>query len=194
MKLEPARTLRLSRWPLILLVLTFVISSQVGADGPMLAVRLHEGENAIYSLSEIDEAHFDEEGALVIMAQSGSDWYAIESIARIEFLFDFSGATDPRDASVLIDAVHLLQNRPNPILTGTRIAFDLPIAGTTVLSLYDSEGRLLRTLVSEEREAGRHVVTWDGQDEAGRPLPGGAYFYRLRAPGIEESRRMILLP
>ena len=62
------------------------------------------------------------------------------------------------------------------------------------LSVYSPDGRLVRTLLAEQREAGRHAITWDGADEAGRRVPGGAYFYRLRAPGIEESRRMILLP
>jgi hypothetical protein len=37
-------------------------------------------------------------------------------------------------------------------------------------------------------------VRWDGRDDAGKKVVGGIYFYQMRAPGIEESRRMILLP
>ena len=52
----------------------------------------------------------------------------------------------------------------------------------------------VRKLVAKERDAGRHSITWGGTTEAGQKVPGGAYFYRLLAPGCDESRRMILLP
>ncbi len=45
-----------------------------------------------------------------------------------------------------------------------------------------------------ERVDGSHTVHWDGLDETGPRAAGGACFYSLRAPEIEESRRMILLP
>ncbi|MBU1700998.1 MAG: hypothetical protein KJ831_12710, partial [Candidatus Eisenbacteria bacterium] len=38
------------------------------------------------------------------------------------------------------------------------------------------------------------LVDWNGLNDAGRKVPGGVYFYNLTAPGIKESRRMILLP
>ena len=55
-------------------------------------------------------------------------------------------------------------------------------------------GRLIRTLVNEDREAGPHTVTWNGLDDSGKRVSGGVYFYSLQAPGVNEGRRMILLP
>jgi flagellar hook assembly protein FlgD len=49
-------------------------------------------------------------------------------------------------------------------------------------------------VVKDTREAGRHTASWDGRDDAGEKVGSGTYFYQLIAPGVEESRRMILLP
>jgi flagellar hook assembly protein FlgD len=76
----------------------------------------------------------------------------------------------------------------------TRIAFDLPKAGPVELVIYSVNGRLIRRLVKESRVAGRHTASWDGRDDAGEKVGSGIYFYQLTAPGVEESRRMILLP
>ncbi len=160
----------------------------------MLALRLTGGESAIYPLSDITRIGFEGGETLVVVTQGAPDTYATEGIARIEFLFGFSSVEDPREAPSLIRAIHLFQNRPNPMSTGAQIGFELPQAGMVELSIYSPDGRLVRTLVAEDRAAGRHSIAWDGTNEAGEKAPSGAYFYRLRAPGIAESRRMILLP
>ena len=41
---------------------------------------------------------------------------------------------------------------------------------------------------------GTRFFRWDGRDGRGLSVPSGVYFYNLKAPGIDESRRMILLP
>ncbi|MBM3318801.1 MAG: T9SS type A sorting domain-containing protein [Candidatus Eisenbacteria bacterium] len=178
----------------ILLLASALLIPQARAEEQMLALRLAGGESAVYALSEITRIGFEGEETLVVVTAGGSDAYATESIKRIEFLFEFSSVEDPREAAGLIQAIRLFQSRPNPVTTGTQISFELPQAGKVELSVYSAEGRLVRALLAEEREAGRHAIAWDGADEAGRKVPGGAYFYRLRAPGCDESRRMILLP
>ena len=164
------------------------------ADEPMLAIRLTGGESAIYAAGEIERIGFEGEETLVVVTGSGSDSYAIETVTRIEFLWEFSGVKNPKAAAALIDAIHLFQNQPNPFSPETQISFELPQAGEVELQIYSPDGRVVRTLVMGTRPAGRHTVRWDGLDDAGRAAPGGVYFYSLRAPGIEESRRMILLP
>jgi hypothetical protein len=160
----------------------------------MLAIRLTGGESAIYAVSEIERIGFEGEETLVVVTGSGPDSYATETITRIEFLWEFSSIKDPKDAAALITAIHLFQNQHNPFSPETQISFELPQGGVVELGIYSPDGRLVRTLVAGERAAGHHTVSWDGMDDAGRATPGGVYFYSLRAPGIEESRRMILLP
>ena len=64
---------------------------------------------------------------------------------------------------------------PNPSRGLAQIRFALPQAGQVSLGVYDIAGRLVRTLASEHRAAGLHVIEWN--DAAQRP---GVYFVRLR--------------
>jgi len=178
----------------LLLLLIVLLSPGALADEPRLAVRLVGGEAAIYALDEIERIGFEGQDTLVVVAGSISQQYATEMIARIEFLWDLSGVGDLEEAAGLVKAMHLFQNQPNPFSPQTRIGFELPQDGQVQLSVYAPDGRLVRSLVSGKREAGHHSVSWDGRDDAGRRAAGGVYFYSLQAPGIEESRRMILLP
>jgi flagellar hook assembly protein FlgD len=71
--------------------------------------------------------------------------------------------------------------------------FALPHAQRVRLRIYDVEGRLVRTLVDERREAGRHVVAWSGDDDGGRRVASGLYFYRLSTDDATLTRKMLLL-
>jgi flagellar hook assembly protein FlgD len=59
--------------------------------------------------------------------------------------------------------------------------------------VYSPGGQLVRTLVDAYVSAGDWEVPWDGTDDAGTPLASGVYLYRLRAGGLTQSRKMILL-
>jgi hypothetical protein len=77
-----------------------------------------------------------------------------------------------------------LTSYPNPFNPSTSIAFELPAAASVELAIYDLSGRRLRGLLADEHyPAGRHALSWDGRDDAGRALSSGIYFCRLRATG-----------
>ena len=86
-------------------------------------------------------------------------------------------------------------NAPNPFNPITAISFEVGGTGRVVarLAVYDASGRLVRVLVDDALEAGRHVATWTGLDEDGRPVPSGTYLYVLTTDTVRESRRMTLL-
>jgi choice-of-anchor B domain-containing protein len=111
------------------------------------------------------------------------------------------GAID-RDGEVLspiqsltipVRTVQLEQNHPNPFNPHTRIAFETAQAGDVTLAVYSPRGERVRTLASGHKGPGRHVVVWNGRNDAGSRVSSGAYFYRLRANGETLTRRMILL-
>jgi hypothetical protein len=87
----------------------------------------------------------------------------------------------------------LAQNHPNPFNPVTKVSFSLDRSGPTTLRVFDTRGRLVRTLVSESMAAGAHEVTWRGDDENGRPVASGVYFYRLESGDQQASRRMLLV-
>lgn len=80
------------------------------------------------------------------------------------------------------------QNHPNPFNPMTTIKFSLPRDSNVVLRVFNVRGQAVQTLISGSMSAGAHEVTWDA-----RQHPSGVYFYRIEAPGFQETRKMIML-
>jgi len=90
-------------------------------------------------------------------------------------------------------AYRLRQNYPNPFNPETTITCDVASAGTVRLAVYASTGQLVRTLVDEERSVGTYSATWDGTDEAGRPVGSGVYLCRMEAGPFSAVRKLLLI-
>lgn len=100
----------------------------------------------------------------------------------------------------LPDKFRLMQNYPNPFNPVTKIKFDVPALSTISTSgtylvqliIYDINGREIRTLVSENLNAGSYETTFDGSE-----LNSGVYFYRMIVNGqtlnFSETRKMMLI-
>ena len=82
---------------------------------------------------------------------------------------------------------------PNPFNPSTCISFALPEAGPCRVMLLDVAGKKVRTLVQERLEAGRHSVTWDGRNDAGRPMASGVYVVSLEASGRSDRLKITLV-
>ena len=61
------------------------------------------------------------------------------------------------------------------------------------LSVYAVNGQLVRTLVAEERPAGRYSVVWDGTDDARRDVASGVYLCRMKAGEFVSTRKLLLI-
>jgi flagellar hook assembly protein FlgD len=57
--------------------------------------------------------------------------------------------------------------------------------------LYDVKGRLVAALHDGPAAAGTFAVHWNGAGRNGEPAASGVYFVRVRAPGFEESARVV---
>ena len=86
----------------------------------------------------------------------------------------------------------LLQNYPNPFNPETWIPYELSVASEVKIRIYDSLGRLVRTL-DPGLQAGEKTVRWDGKDNYGEGLSSGVYFYTIIAGKFSATRKMILL-
>lgn len=87
----------------------------------------------------------------------------------------------------------LYQNYPNPFNPETSIEYSLVSPANIRLEVFDILGRNVATLATGVRQAGRHVVHWNGKSNAGISVPSGIYFYRLTAPEFVQTRRMLLM-
>jgi len=84
----------------------------------------------------------------------------------------------------------LYQNYPNPFNPSTTIAFNLPVASQTRLTIYNILGEQVAELVNGFQKAGAYTVNFDA---ANFRMSTGVYFYRLEAGSFVESRKMILI-
>jgi len=84
--------------------------------------------------------------------------------------------------------LRLYQNYPNPFNPATVISYRLSANGYVELSVYNSLGQRVETLVSETQPAGRYKVEWQARDMA-----SGIYICKLKSGLSEKSRKMILV-
>ena len=82
---------------------------------------------------------------------------------------------------------------PNPCNPRTMVRFRLPAAGDAELTVLAADGARVRRLASGRFAAGDHAVSWDGRDDAGRPVASGAYLLRLVAGGTRQVRKLALV-
>jgi hypothetical protein len=87
----------------------------------------------------------------------------------------------------------LHQNTPNPFNPSTTIRFSVTQASPIRLSVYNTAGQFVRTLVDGTVEAGTHKAVWDGRDSAGRNVSSGVYLYRLSSTEETLVRKMLLV-
>ena len=65
--------------------------------------------------------------------------------------------------------------------------------GRAQLRIFNVSGQLVRTLVDAPLGAGDYSVTWDGRNDLGAQVATGIYYYRIDAPGFNQTRKMALL-
>jgi len=87
----------------------------------------------------------------------------------------------------------LSQSYPNPFNPSTTIEYQLPNSAQVTLSVYNSLGQLVNTLVNEEKDAGYYQAVWNGNDNHGNQVASGIYFYRLQTGNFINTKKMILL-
>ena len=92
----------------------------------------------------------------------------------------------------------LLQNYPNPFNPETWIPYQLAEDSEVSISIYDSAGRLVRSLSLGYQPAGFYnsrgqAAYWDGRNAVGESAASGVYFYQLETPSFRQTRRLLIL-
>ena len=92
----------------------------------------------------------------------------------------------------------LLANYPNPFNPETWIPYQLSKAADVSVTIYASDGSVVRTLALGHQDAGMYknrsqAAYWDGKNELGESVASGLYFYTLTADDFTATRRMLIL-
>jgi len=95
---------------------------------------------------------------------------------------------------ISIPAVTALKgNYPNPFNPSTTIAFDLAEEGLVSIDVFNIKGQKVKTVTNELMKAGRYSVVWNGDDNIGRAVGSGVYFYRMTSGQYTKTQKMLLM-
>jgi hypothetical protein len=90
----------------------------------------------------------------------------------------------------------LLNNYPNPFNPYTIISFSIPYDLTNSfveLKIYDINGSLVKTLVSENLPAGNYLTKWEGDNAGGNKVSSGVYIYSICVGDRAVNNKMNLI-
>jgi hypothetical protein len=121
---------------------------------------------------------------------SASDIYAQRVLAN----GTLGGTTDvPDDDQSFPTAFILQQNYPNPFNPSTSMEYALPQDSHVTITIHNSLGQLVRTLVDDHEPAGFYRAEWDGNTDSGLKVASGTYVYRMQAGGYVQTQKMLLM-
>ena len=92
----------------------------------------------------------------------------------------------------------LLANYPNPFNPETWIPYELATDTDVRLTIYNTQGVVIRTLQFGHQSAGYYTgrdraAYWDGRNALGEQVASGLYFYQLETDEMSLMRKMVIL-
>ncbi len=97
-------------------------------------------------------------------------------------------------SSVIADEFRLEQNYPNPFNPETNISYFVPALSKMRLTIYNSLGSEITTLVNTVQLPGQYDIRWNGKDASGNNIASGVYYYNLSSDkGFSETKKMLLV-
>lgn len=145
-----------------------------------------DGENTIWELESPDDL-----GNVVVEYldyRTSDNTIAVGTHGRGIFLGMPAGTVDVDNDIKINSNYSLSQNYPNPFNPSTKINFNLSKAGNADLTIYNSLGEKVETLLNKDLPSGNYSIDFDGTRYA-----SGIYYYKLSAGNFINTKKMILM-
>lgn len=153
---------------------------EVDPEAPALSYGLLYNFRFVSSVPPVD-------GEITLVAWRGHpDEVAVAAIVP-------QGASASAPGIVEAASAFQLSSRPTPARGRCEISFRRKTTAHLDLAVFDATGRLVRNLLLGQLAGGASTVEWDGKDDAGRHVPPGVYYVRLRSGGGNASLRVPLV-
>jgi hypothetical protein len=95
---------------------------------------------------------------------------------------------EKKDENNFPESFKLYQNYPNPFNPTTTIQYTIPESENVNISIFNSLGEKVKTLVNTFKEAGSYKINF-----AAKEFSSGIYYYRLNTGNYSQTRKMMLL-
>jgi hypothetical protein len=109
----------------------------------------------------------------------------------IELIGNMVTNIDPGKDMASFSSYQLNQNYPNPFNGNTNIWYNLAKPSQVNLSIYNSLGQKIKTLVSDYQSPGAYLVNWNGLNDYGNEITSGIYLYELKISGSEHNYNQV---
>lgn len=112
----------------------------------------------------------------------------LSDIGRYPYIYDPDALTDSEPDAVASD-FNFFGAYPNPFNRRATLSFDLALPGQASVTVFDLNGRQLKTLWDGPLGVGNHRLDWSAEG-----FSAGEYLVRFALPGDSRTARLILLP
>ncbi|MBN2354737.1 right-handed parallel beta-helix repeat-containing protein [candidate division KSB1 bacterium] len=155
-------------------------------DGDDTEIFYYDGTN-IHQLTDndIEDDLIQFDGTSILWQDDQTDIYlfSLTSICSL-----------PQSDESLVPLAYRLENNfPNPFNSETLIKYVLPHPAFVRISIFNSIGEKIRTLVHARKMVGHHQIAWDGRNDSGCPVSSAVYFYKMQANSYTKMHKMLLL-
>jgi hypothetical protein len=79
---------------------------------------------------------------------------------------------------------------PNPMVSATSIAVNVPTSSTVTVKIFDVFGSEINTVYADQATAGTLTTTWNGTNYNGTPVAPGAYIVRVVGEGFSMTNKI----
>jgi len=86
-----------------------------------------------------------------------------------------------------------IRNYPNPFNPETNIEYNLKSSSQVLITIYDVQGKQVKSLADNYRQAGTYTIKWNGLNESGSQVPSGVYFIRISARKETLNHRIVMM-
>lgn len=110
--------------------------------------------------------------------------------AKSDFFVPLGASATSVASDEFVEAVNV---SPNPTSTVAQIGFGMRKVGTTSVRVFNAFGSEVKTLVSNETyPQGYHILVWEGDDNEGKAIASGVYYYRVEVNGTIKTGQVVL--
>jgi hypothetical protein len=160
---------------------------EISTDGNQWSeIDSYSGNQATWILKSYPLDDYINESNVIIRFRFTSDVYVEEQgmfIDDLEVMVNGVGLGDEIIAPVKTN----LQFSPNPAHNSTTLNYWLENGGVTKITLSDSRGMMVKTLVDSWKDAGNYELVTDLSS-----LSGGVYYGTLEVNGLKLSRKLVI--
>jgi hypothetical protein len=126
--------------------------------------------------------------AILRSADNLMNWSRYSNVATFTPVTSITGV-EAADAPALVLGVP----RPTPTSGRADISLDLPKSMDVDASIFDAQGRLIRTLEHGVMAGGPHVLHWDGRINGGGDAASGIYYVRVAAGEVSKRVKLVVV-